>query len=168
VKKNLSKIISLDKEFIMKASKKIQFTSFCITLKEYDKDNNYLVKLPVFLDATCSGMQHLSAILQDINMGTHVNLIKKSESENVGDLYETVVNPINVAINEVGLKDPLYKELKDVKLSRQILKPSIMTQVYAVTVYGIFRQLKSQFRKEKVIHPTEKRKDGKEKYNTFY
>lgn len=168
VNKNLSKIISLDKEFIMKASKKIQFISFCITLKNYNKDNNYLVKLPIFLDATCSGIQHLSAILQDIDMGTHVNLIKKSESEDVGDLYETVVNPINLAINKVGLDDSMYKELKNVKLTRQILKPSIMTQVYAVTVYGIFEQLKSQFRKEKVINPTEKRKDGKDKYTTHF
>lgn len=168
VKRNLPKIISLDKDFIIKAYKKIQFTAFCMALRNYHNDNNYEVKLPVFLDATCSGMQHLAAMLQDINMGTHVNLISKTENDDVGDLYQTVVDPINKAINKLGEENSLFKGLREVMLNRQILKPSIMTQVYAVTTFGIFRQIKSQFRKEKVLDPIEKTKDGKSKYNNWY
>jgi len=66
----------------------MQFIAFCIALKNYELDNNYLVKLPVFLDATCSGLQHLAAMLHDINLATHVNLLSKSENDDVNDLYD--------------------------------------------------------------------------------
>jgi len=44
-------------------------------MKELDKNPDYLVKLPVFLDATCSGIQHFAALLQDFELGSKVNLI---------------------------------------------------------------------------------------------
>ena len=163
INKNIDKIINLDKEFINKASKRIQFTAFCFAVKNYNKDNNYLVKLPVFLDATCSGIQHLAALLKDINLGKYVNLTITTENDDVEDLYQTVVDPINKAINKLGKDNILYKSLKNVKLDRKILKTSIMTQVYNVKIDGIYRQLIKKFKKEKVINPNDKTK-----YNTFY
>lgn len=168
VKNNITRIINLDKDFINLANKKIQFTSFCIALKNYELNNDSLIKLPVFLDATCSGMQHLAAMLKDINLGTQVNLLTKSEDEDVNDLYQTVIDPINVGINKFGKENPEHSSLEKVKLTREILKSSIMTQVYSVTVKGIYRQLINKLNKEKVVHPTEKTKNGKVKYNTFY
>jgi len=38
---------------------------FCLTLKNIHDDPNYKVKLPVFLDATCSGIQQLATLLLD-------------------------------------------------------------------------------------------------------
>jgi DNA-directed RNA polymerase len=160
--------MGLDKSFINKANKKIQFAAFCIAVKNYELDNNYLVKLPVFLDATCSGIQHLAAMLQDINIGTHVNLLSKTENDDVNDLYETVVEPLNEAINKVGRENPLYSPLANVKLNRKIIKTPIMTQVYSVTVDGIYRQLIKKFKKELVINTTNKTNEGKPRYNTFY
>jgi DNA-directed RNA polymerase len=164
----MSKIISLDKDFINKANKKIQFTAFCMAIKNYELDNNFLVKLPVFLDATCSGIQHLSAMLQDINLGANVNLLSKTEDEDVNDLYQTFVDPINESINKFGKENTMYSSLKNVKLDRKIIKTPIMTGVYSVTVDGIFRQLTKKFKKTKVMHPTEKTKKGNPRYNTYY
>lgn len=58
VKNNLDKIYSMDKDFILKADSPFVFTSFCLVMKKLKEDPNYEVKLPVFLDATCSGIQH--------------------------------------------------------------------------------------------------------------
>lgn len=168
IKNNLSKIIELDKDFINKANKKIQFASFCIAIKNYESDKNFLVKLPVFLDATCSGIQHLAAMLQDIDLGKQVNLLAKNDNDEVDDLYQSVVGPINNEINKFGKENVSHTLLSKVKLNRQIIKPSVMTNVYSVTVDGIYRQLTSKFKKEKVIHPTDKTAKGNVKYNTFY
>ena len=168
VKNNIKSIIELDKTFLNEANKKVQFASFCLAMRNYQLNNDYLVKLPVFLDATCSGIQHLAAMLQDINLGAHVNLLAKTEEEDVNDLYGTVVDPLNKAINKAGIENPLYSLLTNVKLTRKIIKTPIMTQVYSVTVKGIYRQLITKLRKERFVHPTEKTKSGKPVYNTFY
>ncbi len=168
IKDNMSKIVNLDKDFINNANKKIQFASFCIAIKNYELDNNFEIKLPIFLDATCSGIQHLSAMLQDINLGAHVNLLSKTEEEDVCDLYQTFVDPINKSINKFGRENYTHSLLKNVKLDRKIIKTPIMTGVYSVTVDGIYRQLIKKFKKTRVAHTTEKTKDGNTKYNTYY
>lgn len=39
-----------------------------------------MVRLPVYLDATCSGLQHISAIIKDLTLARNVNLVN---SDNV-------------------------------------------------------------------------------------
>jgi DNA-directed RNA polymerase len=50
---------------MIKADNIFGFASFALTLAKIDKDPNYKVYIPVFLDATCSGIQHLAALLKD-------------------------------------------------------------------------------------------------------
>jgi hypothetical protein len=150
VKKNISLIVSLDKEFINKASENIQFASFCLAVKKYHEDNNTLIKIPIILDATCSGLQHLAVMLKDERVGALVNLVEKGRDDVTSDIYQSLVAPINKNINEYGKdKKNNLPLLEDVELTRDILKVSIMTQIYNVKISGIYSQLKSKF--EKVI-----------------
>jgi len=87
VKSNLDKIINLEKKFILKAKILLLFTSFCLILRELDKDPNYKVHMPIFLDATCSGIQHIAALIKDFESGKKVNLIPQKKSDTVGDIY---------------------------------------------------------------------------------
>jgi DNA-directed RNA polymerase len=48
-------------------------------LKELHNNPNVLIRMPIYLDATCSGIQHLAALLQDLELGTHVNLVPYQE-----------------------------------------------------------------------------------------
>lgn len=64
---------------IEKASSKLLFISFCIEYNKYLKalNNNegyFITHLPIQLDATCNGFQHLSLLLSDINLAKQVNL----------------------------------------------------------------------------------------------
>ena len=54
-----------------------------------------VIKIPIFLDATCSGIQHFAALLQDLELGSHVNLMPYSEKDKPGDIYYELVEPIN-------------------------------------------------------------------------
>lgn len=50
VNKNYEKIISLDKELILKAESPFIFTAFFLNMREIHNKPNYIVKTPVFLD----------------------------------------------------------------------------------------------------------------------
>ena len=50
----------------------LRAAAFCLVLRELNKDPNYLVKLPVFLDATCSGIQQTfrrATLIKDYELG---------------------------------------------------------------------------------------------------
>jgi DNA-directed RNA polymerase len=102
VELNYAKIISLDKDLILSAENPFLFISFCIIMRNINSNPNYLVKLPIFLDATCNGIQHLAAILQDLELGTKVNLASYDESKGPNDIYSELIDPINNAINKYG------------------------------------------------------------------
>jgi len=150
VKTNYYKIINLDPSLILAAENKFVFTAFCLNMREVHKNPNTIIKLPIFLDATCSGIQHLAALLQDIELGTHVNLIPYTSEEKPGDIYSEIIVPINKALNQYGKEDPNFSNLALVKLPRKILKQSIMTKVYNVTTFGIADQLKSNLSSFKI------------------
>ena len=69
-------------------------------MKEIDHNRNWIVKSPVFLDATCSGIQHLAGLLRDLELGANVNLVKSSHNDAPSDIYTRLVDPINKAINK--------------------------------------------------------------------
>jgi DNA-directed RNA polymerase len=74
VKKNYNKIINLDKSLILNAEKPFIFLAFCLNMRELHNNPLPIIKTPVFLYATCSGIQHLSALLLDLYLGIPVNL----------------------------------------------------------------------------------------------
>jgi DNA-directed RNA polymerase len=138
----------MDKEFILKADSPFLFSAFCLNIKNLEKDPNYLVKMPVYLDATCSGIQHFAGLLLDYELASQVNLIKVEDDDRVKDLYQSLVKPINKAINIYGMDNSFeYSELMDVKLTRKELKSLIMTKSYNVTTYGMKGQLMNKFEK---------------------
>ncbi len=149
---NLNNIYTMDKDFILKAESPTNFAAFCLTMKKLKDDPNYIVHNPVFLDATCSGVQHFAAMVLDLELSKYVNLV--SNDENVNDFYSILIPKINQAINNSWLDDSVknYK-FKEISLNRKLLKKVIMTKSYNVTSYGITEQLKSKLEKvEKIIN----------------
>ena len=148
VKFNLSKMISLDKNFIMMAENPIIFASLCLIIKELDRNRDYEVKIPVFLDATCSGIQHLAALISDIDLALNVNLIPNDSKLGPSDIYEELRKPINEEIRRVGREELAFDSLKHVDLTRKNIKLPIMTKTYNVTVQGVVEQLINAFSKD--------------------
>lgn len=153
VKTNYDRIISMDKELILKAESKFVFTAFCLALKELHKNPESNIKIPVVLDATCSGIQHLAGLLRDFDLGSKVNLTFDENIDKVGDIYSEMLQPINKAINDYGLNNPNYGNLSLVKLNRKNIKQSIMTKTYNASIPGMVEQIK-----DKLIKKTEKYK----------
>lgn len=117
-------------------------------MRELHKNSEAIIKTPVFLDATCSGIQHLSALLLDLELGISVNLSPYNQEEGPNDIYSDLIDPINKAINKFGEENQNFANLSVIKLNRKIIKTSIMTKVYNVSQYGIARQIESKLERK--------------------
>lgn len=54
---------------------KAQFMSIFLSLIDYEKNNNNLYYNHILLDASCSGIQHLSSLFSDIELAKKCNVL---------------------------------------------------------------------------------------------
>jgi len=76
----------MDFNFIKKGENTWSFISFCLVLKQL-KISSYEVKLPVYIVARCNGIQHIAAMIKDLDIAKNVNLLSEIESDKVSDVY---------------------------------------------------------------------------------
>lgn len=81
------------------ADKPFQFLAFCFEYLNY-KENGFdaVTYLPVYVDGTCNGLQHYSALLRDETAGRAVNLIN---AEKPSDIYEKVAEKLNEKLSKI-------------------------------------------------------------------
>ena len=91
-KDNYDKIINLDRNLIETAENPFVFTSFCLEMRDLDRNKDNFIYIPIFLDATVNGMQHIAALLQDFELGTEVNLNSFDEKMDPKDLYTKLLD----------------------------------------------------------------------------
>ena len=141
-KDNMSKILSMDKDFILKAESKLCFVAVSLVLRELSINPATEVRIPIFLDATASGIQHLAALMKDCTLAKEVNLVKLEHMQGAADIYEKLLIPINEEIIRVGREHAIFKNLASVHLERSDVKQPIMTKTYNVSPLApIFERL---------------------------
>ncbi|KAI9471778.1 hypothetical protein BDB00DRAFT_776701, partial [Zychaea mexicana] len=56
-----------------KADESMLFLAFCFELQGYNKDPlSFISRLPIYLDATYNGVQHLAAMISDFDLASKV------------------------------------------------------------------------------------------------
>ncbi|PPE71452.1 hypothetical protein IS481_11945 [Caldimonas thermodepolymerans] len=94
--------------------------------------------VPVRLDATCSGIQHLSALMRDEASARCVNVLPTGKRE---DIYSDVANKVKQFVATDAAKgNPLAVQWLG-KIGRKTVKRAVMTTPYGVTESGIAEQL---------------------------
>lgn len=141
VDENLDKIINIDSMFWTKADDKLIALACCFELKGYYEDPNFESSLPILIDATCNGLQHLSAMMHDVNLAEKVNLLESSKEMKPEDFYSFMIDPIKSKINELASKEIEYSKLALLNIDRSFIKVPIMTISYNITPFGICEQL---------------------------
>ena len=145
VDKHLDFIFNIpNNNFWLEADEPLLFLACCLELQGYNESKNYISKLPILLDATCNGLQHLSAIAQDINLGEKVNISPSSIEDSPNDVYSCLIEPIKKEVNKLAKDNKEYYNLSLLNINRQLIKRGIMTITYGVSVYGITKQLISE------------------------
>lgn len=119
-----------------------QFLAACIELKnalESPDPEKFVSKLPVHQDGTCNGLQHYAALGGDEWGAAQVNLVP---GERPADVYTAVANLVKASIGD-DLKDGnAFAAALEGKITRKIVKQTVMTNVYGVTYIGAKAQVK--------------------------
>lgn len=145
VENNMKSILSLDWSLISKAKDKLLFVAAILELKQYQENpNTFISRLPIFIDATCNGLQHLSSIIGDLNLANYVNLTRACKKDKPNDVYEFISEVIKVRLSKYKEEDSIkyeYGFLEGVKINRNFIKRCIMTVPYGVSISGMKDQL---------------------------
>ncbi|RMZ76341.1 hypothetical protein DV738_g4985, partial [Chaetothyriales sp. CBS 135597] len=103
--------------------------------------SSFVSHLPVHQDGSCNGLQHYAALGGDIAGAKQVNL---EPGNKPADVYTGVAELVKAEIvRDAENGDELAKLLVG-KVTRKIVKQTVMTNVYGVTFLGAIRQVRRQ------------------------
>ncbi len=101
----------------------------------------FVSNLPVHQDGTCNGLQHYAALGGDAWGAAQVNL---EPGDRPADVYSAVADLVKADIaKDLQNGDPCAKWLNG-KITRKVVKQTVMTNVYGVTFIGATQQVKKQ------------------------
>ncbi|KAF8890704.1 hypothetical protein BD779DRAFT_1438161 [Infundibulicybe gibba] len=106
----------------------------------------YMSSLPVHQDGTCNGLQHYAALGGDDRGAKQVNL---SAGERPSDVYTYVGNMVEKLLDEDVKKGEKYAIMLQGKITRKVVKQTVMTTVYGVTFVGAREQIERQLKDRK-------------------
>jgi DNA-directed RNA polymerase len=124
------------------ADKPWMFLAACIEWKRYREEGpGFLSHLPVSMDGTCNGYQHLSALGCDPIGGRATNLIPAGEPQ---DIYQEVADHASRRLQkDAHAGGPHAEAARQLlgKIDRSDVKHATMTTPYGVTRGTIYKQL---------------------------
>lgn len=153
IDENIDNILNYDNGILLeKAKDKLLFLSFCMEFKRfydfYTDENSmeFYTYLPIQLDATCNGFQHMALLSNEETLFKELNIElysdkprKKSNDEQPSDFYNFLLHRLKVLfeakldkgqVNDEKEKGGSYERLNCFLWDRQNLKKSIMTIPY--------------------------------------
>ncbi|KAI0844507.1 DNA/RNA polymerase [Daldinia vernicosa] len=102
----------------------------------------FVSHLPVHQDGTCNGLQHYAALGGDIWGAQQVNLLP---GERPADVYSAVADLVKEGIaKDLEDSDNVIAKAVEGKITRKVVKQTVMTNVYGVTFVGAKAQVQKQ------------------------
>ncbi|KAK7676559.1 hypothetical protein QCA50_020483 [Cerrena zonata] len=147
----------------IKGDKPWQILGICYELAEaytLEDPTKFVSHFPVHQDGTCNGLQHYAALGGDVEGARQVNLKPADRPQDVYTYVAGLVIKRVKADAEAGNEMAIFFEDK---ITRKVVKQTVMTNVYGVTFVGALAQIKKQ-----VIHHFGKDEDEKAKKFTKY
>lgn len=111
------------------------FLAWAIEYIAITEGGQRFTQIPIGLDGSCNGLQHLAAAIRDEVAGELVNLLP---SELPKDIYSVVMNEVERSLP----KESSWKG----KMTRKLVKRNTMTTPYNVTKYGMKKQLEEELK----------------------
>lgn len=122
------------------ADNPFQFVAACIALMNPE----YAARLPVQIDGSCNGIQHLCAAGLDEKGGDHVNLVAHPTPQ---DAYTAVLDIVADKVHADQAAGNPAADWVEPHLVRKVVKQPTMTTVYNVTKVGAREQVRTQLEK---------------------
>ena len=108
-----------------------------------DNPEKYVCSLPVHMDGSCNGLQHYAALGRDQWGGAKVNLTPSALPQ---DVYMAVCDEVNRKIDSDADSGNEYAILVRGHVSRKVVKQTVMTSVYGVTLIGARDQIAARLK----------------------
>ncbi|CAI4210776.1 unnamed protein product [Parascedosporium putredinis] len=121
-----------------------QCLAACFELKaalESPDPKQFVSTLPVHQDGTCNGLQHYAALGGDTWGAQQVNL---EPGERPADVYSAVATLVIDLIEKDCEQDNPFAKAVQGKITRKVVKQTVMTNVYGVTFAGAKKQVCKQ------------------------
>jgi DNA-directed RNA polymerase len=127
VTENEDKIISVanGSDFWMEADEPFEFYQFCLEYAKYKKDpKNFKTSIPIAIDGSNNGLQHISTLFRDKKTAKRVNVLPTQKVEDVYmDVLEEFMKLVDKEIEEfdknkgkyICENGKYYQEKKDIK-----------------------------------------------------
>ncbi len=128
-------------KYLSKAKEKAQFMACFLAL--YSNDIYYICRLPILFDATCSGMQHLSALTTNVDLASMVNIIA---GENPSDFYDYCAKAVRECVSNLDDVN-LRNKLSNIIIDRSMVKIPVMTIPYNVGLKTMSKRLLEKYEK---------------------
>jgi len=125
------------------ADKPMQFLAFCLAYRQWQLDPASPVHLPVQIDGTCNGLQHIAVLTGDVHLAQAVNVLPRDDGL-PGDIYSEIAVAARATLGKIGpllkaetahregleLADAWLAEAPETWLNRGTAKKVIMTVPY--------------------------------------
>lgn len=134
-----------------------QCLATCFELKhalDSPDPSRYVSHLPVHQDGTCNGLQHYAALGGDRAGAAQVNL---EPGDKPSDIYSAVAELVKNYVAEDAKANVTFAKVLNGKITRKVVKQTVMTNVYGVTFTGARLQVIKQLED---ILPEEDQKTG--------
>lgn len=100
-------------------------------------------RIPIQLDGSCNGLQHLTALTRDHEAAPLVNLVKSSWEDEPGDVYGRVATIVlSQRLPMPGHEWAQRLHLGGLDIDRSLLKTSVMVLPYGGTMEAVRKSLK--------------------------
>lgn len=132
------------KRWWLQAEDAWQCLATCFELKaalDSPDPTKYVSHLPVHQDGTCNGLQHYAALGGDLWGAQQVNL---EPGDRPADVYSAVAELVKKSIAQDLKTDNIFAKAIDGKITRKVVKQTVMTNVYGVTFIGAKAQVLKQ------------------------
>eukprot|EP00899_Mesostigma_viride_P006332 jgi/Mesvir1/156/Mv13517-RA.1 len=107
----------------------------------------FMSHLPVHQDGSCNGLQHYAALGRDMDGGASVNLVPASAPS---DVYTRIAERVKIQVQQDMDKGvPVAAELMK-HVDRKLVKQTVMTSVYGVTMIGARLQILARLKERDI------------------
>ena len=133
----------LEDSFLQKADKPFEFLAFCYEYSNYLKDpQNFESSLPIAVDGSNNGFQHIAALLHDIEGAKKVNVLPDKSIDGPADIYKEVSQKLQKLLSEIA-NDNFREEIKKTLpfINRNFVKKGVMTDSYGTGTKTKAKQL---------------------------
>ncbi|KAH3963323.1 DNA-directed RNA polymerase [Parastagonospora nodorum] len=123
-----------------------QCLACCMELKNaFDSADptRYKSQFPVHQDGTCNGLQHYAALGGDHAGARQVNL---EPSDRPQDIYTGVAELVKGMVKKDAEKGVDVAKFVDGRITRKVVKRTVMTNVYGVTFMGAKKQVEDELK----------------------